>query len=171
MPPVAGTNVAGALPETLEDLDRRELAGSVRAEEREDLPPAYLEVDTADRLCGAEPLAQPARTDDDITEPFPCGGDESRSVTSTSVLRSFMWTSTLGAKPHLVVGAQVETAAPLGSTSGWRRARCDSTLTAMSRAPLGLRLRLPCQRRLPLWSRRVRRNAPCNACSRCSSCS
>src|SRR5262249_53688031 len=52
---------AGA--ETLEDLDRRRLAGAVRAEEREDLAALDLEVDPRDRFEPAIALAQPPDRD------------------------------------------------------------------------------------------------------------
>src|SRR5439155_16938357 len=51
-PPAVGAAVA------LEDLDRRRLAGAVRAEQAEDLALLDLEADPAQRLLAAVPLAQ-----------------------------------------------------------------------------------------------------------------
>ena len=47
-----------ALPVALEDLDRRRLAGAVRAEQAEHLAGLDREVDAAERLVGAVALAQ-----------------------------------------------------------------------------------------------------------------
>ena len=49
-----------ALPVALEDLDRRRLAGAVRAEQPEDLAGRDLEVDPAHRLDAVVGLAQAA---------------------------------------------------------------------------------------------------------------
>ena len=56
----------GALAVTLEDLDRRRLAGAVGPEQPEHLAAAHLEVDPADRLELAVGLAQAADLDREI---------------------------------------------------------------------------------------------------------
>jgi hypothetical protein len=50
-------------PQTLEDLDRRGLAGAVRSEQAEDFPGPHFEVDPFDRFEIAVCLAQPAHVD------------------------------------------------------------------------------------------------------------
>src|SRR5207302_3949540 len=54
----------GARAEPLEDLDGRRLACAVRPEEREDLAPLHLEVDSGHGLERAIALAQPVHGDD-----------------------------------------------------------------------------------------------------------
>ncbi len=58
-----GDLAAVALPVALEDLDRRRLAGAVRAEQAEDLAGRDLEVDPAHRLDAVVRLAQAADGD------------------------------------------------------------------------------------------------------------
>src|SRR5207245_6176237 len=63
--PIEDRDVAGrSLPETLEDLGRRGLAGAVWPEEREHLSPVDVEIDSANGLHIAVGLPKSADIDD-----------------------------------------------------------------------------------------------------------
>ena len=82
-------NLAGAaLAVALEDLDRRRLARSVGAEEREDLAARDLEIDAADGLEVTVGLAQPADGYGQVAHPAMFARSAYSSSTSRCLTRS-----------------------------------------------------------------------------------
>ena len=83
----------GRVPQPLQDLDRRRLAGAVRPEERENLPCAHREVDAVDGFDVAVGLLQTSDVDDRLRQLPPTA--IRRSAPSQ---RTFRWPAAIVAR-------------------------------------------------------------------------
>src|SRR5205823_9056991 len=131
-----------AAPVALEDLDRRRLAGAVRAEEAEDLAVRDLEVDAAHRLERAVRFAQSADGDcrhaeTSSTSTWPQGGKDGSGPPLRAAAawpQSGWWPTTSTVSPRPRAASRTSAGAAPGAS---RSSTCGSprpSATAVSRA-------------------------------------
>src|SRR5205085_4011833 len=140
---VDGPRVPAAV--ALEDLDRRRLAGAVRAEEAEDLAVRDLEVDAAHRLERAVRFAQSADGDcrhaeTSSTSTWPQGGKDGSGPPLRAAAawpQSGWWPTTSTVSPRPTAASRTSAGAAPGAS---RSSTCGSprpSATAVSRARRG----------------------------------